>query len=113
MSDDEPLAADEAYRCSECDHRWYYTRGGCPACGHDAADTYRLGEGELVTVTSVEVTPPGVRSPNRLGVARFDGVQLLAQIAGPAAVGDTVRFAGEYRLREEEERPQPRLTRVD
>lgn len=113
MSGDDRPATDEAYRCGECDRRWYYTRGRCPDCGGEAAEPYRLGEAELVAVTEVAVTPPDVRSPNWLGIAEFDdGVRLLAQLTGPAAVGDRVRFAGEHRLREGDERPRPRLAPV-
>jgi len=103
---------DEAYRCRECGHRWYYTRGRCPACRHDAADTYRFGLGELVAVTEVAVTPPDVRSPNWLGVARFDGVGVLGQLVTRRRWATECGSAGN-RLREDDEQRQPRLRVVE
>ena len=118
MSDDRSSAQEEppvdhAFVCSACDNRWYYTRARCPDCGHDDPSTYELGTGAVVSTTTVEVTPPDVRSPNRLGLVRFDGVQLIAQLEGETvAVGDTVEFAGEYGLRDGEEFRAPRLSPV-
>ena len=111
---DESVAVDRAFRCTDCGRRWYYQRRRCPDCSGTDATTYALETGVLVAVTSVETTPPDVRSPNRLGLARFDGVQLIAQLADEAlSVGDAVEFAGAYRLRDEQERSRPRLSAVD
>ncbi|WP_101295617.1 Zn-ribbon domain-containing OB-fold protein [Halegenticoccus soli] len=92
---------DRGFRCSHCDRRWYYTRPACPDCGGGDAEPIDLGVGELVTRTVVRVTPPDVRSPNALGLARFDlGVQLVAQLADPSLEpGDAVRLDGKYPLR--------------
>ena len=106
------IAVDEAFVCEHCGHRWYYTRSNCPNCRRDRVTTYTLGEGTLIAVTSVVMTPPDVRSPNPLGIARFGEVQVVGQLAQEAAVGDRVTFAGAYRLRDGDEETNPRLTVV-
>jgi uncharacterized OB-fold protein len=104
---------DHAFRCVECDHRWYYTRARCPECGHAEAEAFELDTGEVVASTTVAVTPDDVRSPNPLGLVRFGGVQLIAQLVDESiAVGDTVEFAGEYELRDGDESRGPRLRAV-
>jgi len=105
--------ADRAFVCRECGRRWYYTKPQCPDCDSDPSvhGTEKLGEGEVQAVTRVEVTPTDVRSPNRLALADFDGVGLIAQVAGdddPTA-GDRVTFAGSFTLRGDDDRRQPRL----
>lgn len=107
------LRVDQAFECPTCDTRWYYTRVRCPNCGEGDVRTYELGRGELVAVTEVHATPRDVRSPNRLGLARFGDVQAIAQLADDAtAVGDRVAFAGAHRLRDGDDVSAPRLTRV-
>lgn len=108
--DVQAVAVDEAFVCGDCAHRWYYTRSRCPNCNGDTVSTYALGEGELVAVTTVAVTPPDVRSPNWLGHARFGEVQLIGQLTEDATVGDRVVFTGAHRLREGDEEENPRLT---
>jgi hypothetical protein len=62
----------------------------------------------------VETTPPDVRAPNRLALARFGEVQLIAQAAdGDLSPGDTVRFEWSHRLRESPDQTDPRLVAVD
>ena len=108
------LAVEEAFECDACGHRWYYTRARCPNCEGTSASPFGLGTGTVVTWTDARVTPPDVRAPNRLVLADFDGVRLVAQLAGDAVdVGDRVRFAGEYRLREAPGARGPRLTAVE
>ena len=108
------LRVDEAFVCDDCGERWYYTRRRCPECGGTDVSTYVLGEGELVAYTEVRVTPPDVRSPNLLGLARFDEVRLIAQLADDdPSVGERLTFAGAARLREGDRREHPRLTRPD
>jgi uncharacterized OB-fold protein len=105
------LRTDEAFRCVECGNQWYYTRRHCQACGSDQFDTYELGTGELVATTTVRVTPPDVRSPNPLGVARFDSIRVTAQLADETlSVGDPVVFGGAYRLRTNDTTCDVRLT---
>mgnify|MGYP006273889577 CR=1 FL=1 len=107
--------ADRAFVCRECGHRWYYTKPRCLDCGSDPSvhGTEELGEGEVQAVTRVEVTPGDVRSPNRLALADFDGVGLIAQVDGGAAVGDRVAFAGSFTLRDGDDEPQPRLRAIE
>lgn len=108
--------ADRAFGCRECGRRWYYTKPQCPDCGSEpsAHTTEQLGEGTVQAVTRVEVTPGDVRSPNRLALADFDGVRLIAQVTGddPAA-GDRVAFAGSFTLRGGDDARQPRLRVVE
>jgi uncharacterized protein len=110
-------AVDEGFECEDCGHRWYYTKAACPACAAEAIGTYTLETGVVESVTVVHATPDGVRSPNRLALARFDGVGLVAQVSADAeslAPGDTVRFDGEFTLREGKsgETTGPRLVAV-
>ncbi|GAA0232515.1 hypothetical protein [Halobaculum roseum] len=107
--------ADRAFVCRECGRRWYYTKPRCPDCGGDPSvhGTEELGAGEVRAVTRVEVTPGDVRSPNRLALADFDDVGLIAQVDGDAAVGDRVAFAGSFTLREGDGERQPRLRVIE
>ena len=100
---DQPNRVDRAYRCVKCNRRWYYTKLICTGCGSDTIETYDLDVGTVASVTVIHATPDGVRSPNRLALARFDGVGVLAQVADSVdglAAGDEVRFADDYVLRE-------------
>ncbi|WP_418280603.1 hypothetical protein [Halorubrum sp. DTA98] len=111
---DGPIAVDRAFVCERCDTRWYYDRSRCADCGCRTVSTDELERGVLVAKTTVETTPPDVRSPNHLGIARFGDVQLIAQLADDAVVaGDPVEFAGEYRLRDGDDDSAPRLRRVE
>lgn len=107
--------ADECYRCEACGERWYYTKPVCPACGADAdrATAVPLGTGEVIATTEVHATPEDVRSPNSLGLVRFDdGTQVVAQVGDSAVeAGETVAFAKEYVLRDNGDDPVrgPRL----
>lgn len=90
-----------ATECDICDEIWAYDRARCPACGGESFSTIDLGTGELVAKTVARVTPPGVREPNRLGIARFGDVSVTAQLADEElAVGDAVVLAGDHALRE-------------
>mgnify|MGYP000181983767 FL=1 len=115
-SADRDLPADRAFVCNDCGRRWYYDRRRCPDCGRSstAASTVRLETGTVVATTTVETTPPDVRAPNHLAVARFGEVRLTAQaVDGDLDSGDRVRFEGSHRLREGRERTAPRLTAVE
>ncbi|MFB6073005.1 MAG: Zn-ribbon domain-containing OB-fold protein [Halobacterium sp.] len=96
-----------ATECADCGTRWAYDRARCPSCGGEDFRSFELGEGVLVSTTVSRVTPPGVREPNPLGVARFGDVQVTAQLAaddlGP---GDDVALAGDYELRDGERGPR-------
>jgi uncharacterized OB-fold protein len=87
--------------CLDCGEAWAYDRVRCPACGGREFEERSLGTGELVSTTVSRVTPPGVREPNPLGIARFGDVQLTAQLADDALQpGDDVVLAGDYELRD-------------
>ena len=116
VSADRDVPADHAFVCDDCRHRWYYDRRRCPACGRGAesAATVPLETGEVVATTTVETTPPDVRTPNHLALARFDEVRLIGQAAaGDLSPGDAVRFEGAHRLREGRDRTDPRLVAAD
>lgn len=113
-SESTAMPVDHAFACDDCGNRWYYTRNRCPNCRSDGISTYELADGELVAWTDVAVTPSDVRSSNRLGLARFGDVQLIAQVSDDeVSVGDRVAFAGAYRLRNGDETAEPRLTVVE
>lgn len=111
LTEDPPV--DQAFRCESCAHRWYYTRGSCPECRSDDLSTVELGVGEVIGTTTVAVTPPDVREPNRLALAQFGDIQLIAQLTAEVAVGDQVEFSGEYELRDGGEKRAPRLTPIE
>jgi uncharacterized OB-fold protein len=99
MTRDVPT--DHAFVCESCGNRWYYTRERCSKCRSTAVHSYQLREGTVVTATTVHATPPGVRSPNRLGMVRFDGdVTIVAQLGDDSSAGDTVEFGSVTVLRE-------------
>lgn len=96
-----------ATACLDCGEAWAYDRVRCPACGGRDFEARSLGAGELVATTVSRVTPPGVREPNPLGIARFGAVQVTAQLADDALdAGDEVVLAGEYELRAGERGPR-------
>lgn len=103
-----------ALECSACGRRSFYDKRRCLDCGSDTFEEVDPGTGELLAVTTVEVTPDGVREPNVLGIAAFDGdANVVAQLDDPAAVdvGDSVRLDGDHDLRQAEDGPivGPRL----
>lgn len=107
--DEVPI--DRAFVCDDCGARWYYDRHRCPDCSGQTIGTYELDDGVLIARTTVEMTPPDVRSPNHLGLARFGEVKLTAQLTDEdVEVGDRVAFAGAHRLRDSREASDPRLT---
>lgn len=96
---------DRGFGCDRCGAAWYYDRRRCPECGSTEWSGRPLGTGVLRSSTVSRVTPRGVREENPLGLAEFDGgVRVVAQLPGPEgerpAVGDAVRLAGEFELRE-------------
>lgn len=112
MTDSDP---GEIRECEACGYRTFYSTRLCPDCGSDRFDTRPAGTGELTAVTTVHVTPPGVREPNRLGVARFDGVGYIGQIEGEATPGDAVCLVDGFDLRETDEGTYsgPRIVAVE
>lgn len=108
------VRVDEGFECTACGNRWYYTRRRCSECGVDDISRYDLTRGTLVTRTEVHATPPDVRRPNRLGLARFGDVHVVAQLGGSdIAAGDRVEFVGTHRLRDRQDATAPRLTVVE
>jgi uncharacterized OB-fold protein len=87
--------------CAECGEAWAYDRVRCPHCGSRDFTPRALGDGVLLATTVSRVTPPGVRDPNYLGIARFGDVRVTAQLADDGLEpGDEVVLAGDYELRE-------------
>lgn len=94
--------------CVDCGASWYYDHSRCPECGSYEWTDRPLGEGVLEAKTVARVTPEGVRDENPLGLARFDdGIALIAQLSGDDEeqpdVGERVRLAGEFELRDADE----------
>lgn len=90
-----------ATECVACGAASVYGRVRCRHCGGEEFREVELGEGELVSTTVSRVTPPGVREPNPLGIARFGDVAITAQLAdGALSAGDAVVLAGDYELRD-------------
>lgn len=91
----------DAFQCVDCGWRTFYEKERCLECGGDEFEPWRPGEGELLSVTTIRVTPDGVREPNRLGLAVFEGgASVVAQLDGDLAVGDAVVLSGDRQLSE-------------
>lgn len=96
----------ELFECRDCGRRTYYEKHRCPECGGAAFDRVPSGTGELLSVTTVHVTPKGVREPNALGLAAFPGgANVIAQLDEVLSVGDDVRLIGDQELRTVEDGP--------
>lgn len=94
-------ATVDAMECTTCGAASAYDRVRCRDCGGDEFRAVELGEGELVSTTVSRVSPPDVREPNPLGIARFGDVALTAQLADDGlSAGDAVVLAGDYELRD-------------
>ncbi|MFW6318480.1 MAG: Zn-ribbon domain-containing OB-fold protein [Halorubrum sp.] len=90
----------ELLECRDCGRRTYYEKRRCPVCGGTSFDGVPAGTGELLSVTTVHVTPDGVREPNALGLASFPGgANVVAQLDEELSLGDEVRLVGDRELR--------------
>lgn len=86
--------------CEACGRRTFYEKRRCLDCGNGAFAETTPSTGELMAVTTVHVTPEGVREPNELGLAAFPGdANVIAQLDDELAVGDAVDLDGDYELR--------------
>lgn len=92
----------EIRQCADCGYRTFYEKQHCMDCGSQEWDNQEPGVGELLAITTVHVSPKGVRSPNRLGLAKFEGANLVAQIGEDLSVGDNVKLDDGNILREGE-----------
>lgn len=89
-----------ALECEACGRRTFYEKRRCPDCGSDDLVETLPGTGELLAVTTVHVTPEGVREPNELGLAAFPGdANVVAQLGDSLSVGDSVALDGDHELR--------------
>ncbi len=96
-----------ATECDRCGETWAYDRVRCPSCAGESFSPVELGRGELVATTVAHVTPPACANRIRLGVARFGGMMVTAQLAEESlSVGDAVVLDGEYPLRDENVVPE-------
>jgi len=92
--------------CRGCGRRTHYEKHRCPECGGTAFDGVPAETGELLSVTTVHVTPGGVRKPNALGLASFPGgANVIAQLDEELSIGDEVRLVGDRELRVVEGEP--------
>lgn len=91
----------DAFECVDCGWRTFYERSRCPECGNESFEPWQPTVGTLLAKTTNYVTPDGVRQPNALGLARFDGdVDVVAQLEDDVEPGDDVRLEDGYELRE-------------
>lgn len=96
----------EPLECRDCGRRTYYEKHRCPECGGEGFDRVPAEDGELISVTTVHVTPAGVREPNALGLASFPGdANVIAQLDEELSIGDAVRLVGDRELRVVEDGP--------
>lgn len=95
----------DAHRCPN-GHLTYPGHTRCPECGEHQTETVDLSDrtAEIVTWTTSNATPPGVREPNHLAVVAFEvegeTVRALGQLTtGDVAIGDEVEpvYAEELR----------------
>ncbi|MGM0605783.1 MAG: Zn-ribbon domain-containing OB-fold protein [Halobacteriota archaeon] len=92
---------NRVFECADCGRRSFYAKFRCLDCASAELLETEPGTGELLAITTVHVVPDGVREPNALGLAAFDGrANVIAQLEGDLEVGDSVRLAGEYELRQ-------------
>lgn len=90
----------ECVECVECGRRSFYEKHRCLRCSGTEHTAVAAEDGELLAVTTVNVTPEGVREPNRLGLASFPGgAKVVAQVEGELSVGDAVSLTGDRDLR--------------
>ena len=96
----------DAHRCPN-GHLTYPGHTRCPECGEEQTETVDLSErtATVVTWTTSQATPPGVREPNHLGIVEFDidgeWVRALVQFTtGDVETGDEVRPVYVEELRE-------------
>ncbi len=103
----EGPVAIELSRCEACLARFVPTDGPCPRCGSTRVGPLSVpGVGKVLAATELLVTPPGVRSPNRLALVEVaDAVRLLAVVEGPlpgrGALVSVARVGEVYRARAE------------
>jgi len=90
--DDGVLLGQE---CRDCDHVTGAPKAACARCGSRALDTTHLPEeGEVYSVTRIEVAPEGFDAPYHVAMVAFDGGRITARLGDEAAIGETVTFAG-------------------
>lgn len=86
--------------CERCGRRTFYKKNQCLECGSDQFTERKPGEGKLIAITTVHITPDGVRKPNELGLATFPGnANIIAQLDDSLSVDETVVLDGDYELR--------------
>lgn len=86
--------------CTNCGYRTFYEKRHCMECGNQQWDKRDPGVGELLAITTVHVSPTGVREPNQIGLAKFEGANLIAQTREDLDVGDSVKLDDGNVLRE-------------
>jgi len=90
--------------CEACGWRSFYEKRRCLECGESDLFVTTPGTGELLAVTTVHVTPEGVREPNELGIASFPSdANVVAQLGQSLSVGDSVALDGDHELRRVED----------
>ncbi|GAB7011629.1 Zn-ribbon domain-containing OB-fold protein [Halorubrum trueperi] len=96
----------ELYECRDCGRRTNYEKRRCLSCAGREFDRVPAGTGTLLSVTTVHVTPDGVREPNALGLASFSGgANVVAQLDEDLSIGDAVRLSADHELRVADDGP--------
>ena len=99
MSDDQTATSFDAHRCPN-GHVSYPGHTRCPDCGEKQTETVDLADrtATVVTWTTSNATPPGVREPNHLAIVEFEVSESHSD--GPSdssdgVDGETVRALGQ------------------
>lgn len=69
-----------AYRCTKCGHTTHLRHNRCPKCRNVVFADVELGEGRVVTHTTLTATRPGFAKPLVLAIVDFDGVRVSGQL---------------------------------
>ncbi|MFW5905417.1 MAG: Zn-ribbon domain-containing OB-fold protein [Halorhabdus sp.] len=96
----------DLYECRDCGRRTYYEKRRCLNCNGSSFERVPSEAGTLLSVTTVHVTPDGVREPNALGLASFPGgANVVAQLDEELSIGDAVRLSADHELRVTDDGP--------
>ncbi|NIB99338.1 OB-fold domain-containing protein [Halobacterium sp. R2-5] len=98
----------DAHRCPN-GHVTYPGHTRCPECGEEQTETVDLTDrtGAVVTWTTSQATPPGVREPNHLAIVEFEVEGESVRALGQLATADGVEIGSEVEPVYEEELRDP------
>lgn len=77
--------------CGECGHATAAPKAACARCGNRDLGVAQLPtEGEVHSVTTVQVPPAGFDGPYQVAVVSLGDARAMARIDGEVAIGDSV-----------------------